>query len=130
MARKKTFVTDAQLQENPALTFISQESVDAVEGRAQPEPIEEPAPEPKSAEMQAEPAAEQPLSRALPAMPKPPQGFKRNPEFIEVKSKRIQLVMQPSLYQRVKAASEAEGVSFNEYCHRVLDMFTAQERAE
>lgn len=103
MAGKKTFITDAQLQENPALSFISQESVDAVE-------------------KEQNPAGQAPAPITAPV--KPPQGYKRNPEFIEVKSKRVQLVMQPSLYQRVKEASAAVGVSFNEYCHQVLDQAT------
>lgn len=105
MARKKTFVTDEQLQGNPALSFISQESVYAVEGGQEAAPVSGP----------------------IPTTAKPPQGYKRNPEFIEVKSKRVQLVMQPSLYQRVKAASVAAGLSFNEYCHRTLEQAIRQE---
>ena len=47
--------------------------------------------------------------------------YKQNPEFIEVKTKRVQLVMQPSLYLRTKAAAEEEGLSFNAYIHEVLE---------
>lgn len=91
MPRKKTFVN----ADDPALSFISQESVEQAEER------------------QAQSGA--------PSRGQPPKGYKRNPEFIEVKSRRVQLVMQPSLYERVKLRSEAEGISFNEYCHRVLE---------
>ena len=51
---------------------------------------------------------------------KAPEGFKVNPLYIETKTKRVQLVWQPSLFEKVKAASEAEGISINEYVHRVL----------
>jgi len=33
--------------------------------------------------------------------------------FIEKKTKRVQLVMQPSLYEKAKAAAEEQGISFN-----------------
>ena len=110
MARKKTFVTDTQLQENPALSFISQESVDAVEKARQPAVLK------RDIE-----------TKSLPRDSKPPQGYKWNPEFIEVKSKRVQLVMQPSLYHRVKEASLAAGLSFNDYCHQILKQATSDK---
>lgn len=34
---------------------------------------------------------------------------------IEPKSKRVQLVIQPSLHERAKAKAEAMGISVNEY---------------
>lgn len=91
MPRKKTFVN----ADDPALSFISQESVEQAE-------------------------ESRPQSDASPRE-QPPKGYKRNPEFVEVKSRRVQLVMQPSLYEKVKRRSEEEGISFNEYCHRVLE---------
>lgn len=56
-----------------------------------------------------------------------PEGYKVNPEFIEVKSRRVQLVLQPSLYDRVKARAKANGVSVNEYVHNILDEATREE---
>ena len=47
--------------------------------------------------------------------------YKRNPEYIEVKTKRVQLVMQPSLYCRTKEAALEEGLSFNSYIHKILE---------
>ena len=44
----------------------------------------------------------------------------------EVRNRRLQLLMQPSLYQRVKRRAEAQGVSVNEYVHRVLDEVTKE----
>lgn len=56
---------------------------------------------------------------------KPPKGYKINPElYVETKSRRLQIVMQPSLYDRVKAAATKEDLSVNEYIHRVLDAAT------
>lgn len=36
------------------------------------------------------------------------------------KTRRVQLIMQPELYEKAKAAAEKKGLSFNEYVHRVL----------
>ena len=50
-----------------------------------------------------------------------PEGYKVNPLYIEKRSKRLQLLVQPSLYDKVKAQAETEGCSVNDYIHRVLD---------
>ena len=52
--------------------------------------------------------------------PEVPEGYKRNPEFIELRTKRVQLLMQPSLYEKVKKQADAAGLSFNAYVHKVL----------
>ena len=51
----------------------------------------------------------------------PPKGYKLNPLYLETKSRRVQLILQPSLHEKVKQAAQSEGVSFNEYVHRVLE---------
>ena len=89
----------------PELQFMSRETIEAVDGSA--------------AAVENTPA---PTGRE-----KAPEGYKINPMYIETKSKRVQLVLQPSLYSRVKAAADAAGISFNEYCHRVLDDATREE---
>ena len=53
-----------------------------------------------------------------------PKGYKINPLYVETKTKRLQLVMQPSLYERVKAAADKEKLSVNEFIHRTLDLAT------
>ena len=58
---------------------------------------------------------------------KPPAGYKVNPLYVETKSRRLQLVLQPSLYDRVKARAKASGLSVNEYVHQVLDTATREE---
>ena len=45
---------------------------------------------------------------------RPPAGYKMNPLYIETKSKRVNVLLQPSLYERIRAAANAEGRSVNE----------------
>lgn len=85
MAKKKDF-------KNPALNFISQESIDRVEAPA-------------------------PTGKA-------PEGYKPNPAFIETKSKRLQLLIQPSLHRDAKAVAEELGVSLNDFIHRAIQEAT------
>jgi len=56
-----------------------------------------------------------------------PEGYKLNPLYIETKSRRLQLVVQPSLYERVKTRAKAGGLSVNEYVHQILDEATREE---
>lgn len=97
---KKTF------KNNPALQFISTPA----EEEKQPVP-----------QNQSEPVRKVSTSTPVPA------GYKLNPLFVETKTKRLQLVLQPSLYDRVKARATAEGVSVNEFIHRTLDEATRSE---
>lgn len=46
--------------------------------------------------------------------------MKRNPEFVEVKSKRMQLLMQPSVHNAIKKMADLEDMSVNEKIHRIL----------
>lgn len=57
----------------------------------------------------------------------PPEGYKLNPMYVETKSRRLQLVLQPSLYERVKAAATNKGVSVNDYIHKLLEEATREE---
>jgi predicted DNA binding CopG/RHH family protein len=70
------------------------------------------------------PAAEQEQATSAPASltsRKAPEGMKVNPYYIEKRTRRVQLVLQPSLYEKAKAASEALGLSFNDYVHALLE---------
>ena len=95
-------------QFNPAMQFISTPAAEA----ANPEPASP-----------AESPAPQPLQRRSAA----PQGFKPNPAYIETKSRRLQLLMQPSLHDKIKAAARAQGCSVNEYIHHILEAATEGE---
>ena len=65
--------------------------------------------------------------KEAPIRAKAPAGYKLNPLYVETKSRRLQLVLQPSLYDRVKARAKASGLSVNEYCHQILDEATREE---
>lgn len=97
MAKKKSFIGD-----NPALQFIS------------------------TAETETLPPEEKTITMPQPTE-KPPEGYKLNPLYVETKSRRLQLVLQPSLYDRVKAGAAAAGLSVNEYVHQILDNATREE---
>ena len=58
---------------------------------------------------------------------KPPEGYKLNPEFIETRSKRVQMLIQPSLHRDAKRASEELGISLNDFIHRAIQEATYSE---
>lgn len=82
-------------KENPALHFIN--------------PVEEPTP----TNIKPQPSLGQAGIEAAPPL-------KLNPLYVETKSKRVQLLMQPSLHQKLKALAVSEGQSFNELVHSIL----------
>jgi len=57
---------------------------------------------------------------------KPPEGFRINPLYIETKSRRLQLLLQPSLYEKIRAQATAGGVSVNELVHCLLEESVAE----
>lgn len=92
---KKSFVN----RDNPALNFISQTSIEAVDGK---------------------PAG----ATVTTGRKKAPEGYKYNPEFIETKSKRIQVLIQPSLHADAKKASAELGISVNDFICRAIQEAT------
>ena len=83
---KKSFTT------NPAMTFISQESIAKVDGLTAPDQREK----------------------------KTPAGYKPNPEYIETKSRRVQVLIQPSVHEAIKAKAQKAGISVNEAINTAL----------
>lgn len=49
-----------------------------------------------------------------------PAGKKANPAYIETRSKRLQLLLQPSLHKKLKERAQAVGVSVNELINEIL----------
>jgi len=47
--------------------------------------------------------------------------MKRNPLYIETKSKRFQLLLQPSLHNKLKIMAEQKGSSLNDLIHTLLE---------
>lgn len=52
---------------------------------------------------------------------KPPEGFRMDPLYIETKSRRLQLLLQPSLYEKIKNKSKEKNVSVNALVHALLE---------
>ena len=86
--KKKSFIADLQ---NPAMSFISQDSIDRAEGR------------------ETETKAETKPAKAA-------SGYLKE----ERKSKRVQLLITPSLYEAIKEKAEASGTSTNNYINYLL----------
>ena len=102
MAAKKSF-TDAI---NPAMQFIT-----PPQAEAPTEATEPPAAAPATPRPSGPSAKSKAKAKKQPSGPKhssAPEGYKPNPAYIEVKSRRLQLLMQPSLHDRIKARAAAE----------------------
>lgn len=63
-------------------------------------------------------------------MENPPKGYKLDPRYVETKSRRLQLMLQPSLYDRIKAEADAAGISVNECICRTLNKAIPKQRKE
>lgn len=51
-----------------------------------------------------------------------PAGYKLNPAYVEKRTRRVQLVFQPSLYEKAEAKYKALGYrSFNDYINSILE---------
>lgn len=85
---KKTFKSNLEKIENPALQFISNAM-----------------------------SKEQPERREQDIHVPAPEGYKVVPE---AKSKRLQLLIQPSLYNRIKEKAEETETSVNDTIHSIL----------
>ena len=56
-----------------------------------------------------------------------PSGYKANPAFIETKSKRVQILVQPSVFDAVDRIARARGLSRNEIINEALRQYTERE---
>ena len=59
-------------------------------------------------------------AKAKTAKEKAPEGYKLNPAYIETKSKRVQLLVQPSAYNDLKKKATAKGISINEAINEAI----------
>lgn len=108
MAKNKTFGDVI----NPAMQFITPTT-------EAEEPTTAEARRPKRAPSTKKPKAKPSGSKVKTT--DAPEGYKANPAFVETKSRRLQLLMQPSLHDRIKARAAAEGLSVNEFVHKTLE---------
>jgi len=90
---KKSF-----LEDNPALAFISQESIDKVDGTTRKTP-------PKKKHEQRG------------------NSEKRGLQQRERRSHRLQVLLTPSLYENIKSVADEEGLKVNELINIVLQDF-------
>ena len=47
--------------------------------------------------------------------------MKNNPLYIETRSKRLNILIQPSIYLKIKGLAGEESISVNELIHRILE---------
>ena len=53
-----------------------------------------------------------------------PEGYKLAPQYIEKRTRRVQLLIQPSLYEAVKAKASSLGISTNEAIGEAIRAYT------
>ena len=56
-----------------------------------------------------------------------PIGYKINPSNVEAKSRSLNFVFQPSIYEKAKEKAEKKGISLSEYLYRVLEKSLIEE---
>lgn len=108
MSKSFTDKMRSKAAENPALMFISQ----AEEPQAAPEETRVTRKRTRKAEASPLQAAPEIRAAATSGRPVPPRK--------EYKSRRLQLLIQPSLYEEIRDRAEAEGLSVNEEIHNLL----------
>ena len=89
--KNKSFIGDLGDIQNPAMSFISQASIDRAEGKT-------------------------PGTEAKGNQPEAVNAFTKE----ETKSKRVQLLITPSLYEAIKEKAKAAGTSTNNYINYLL----------
>ena len=95
---KKTFKDSI----NPAMGFISQESID------------------QEAVLRNNVEVSQKCRKA-------PDGYKPNSLYVETRSRRLQLLVQPSLHEKLKRRAQSEGTSVNEVVNSILQDALVEE---
>ena len=118
MANKFAEKMKQRAAENPAMMFISQPDAEPEEAEA-PEVSRNPETGRKRLMVSSARMVETPEPEPIPeetTLLKAP----RAPQRAEAKTRRLQLLLQPSLYEAVKAKAEAEGLSVNEEIGELL----------
>lgn len=130
MPKKKSFT-----QDNPALAFITGAGAQPQEPENKPDTTQE-AQEPPTIRL---PGTEAPRAEtAAPAAAEPRKAknkprsitFLPEPQQIERKSKRYNLLIQPSVFGRVQAAAERAGISTNDFICQALAAVCPEETEE
>lgn len=90
---------------NPALSFISEASIKAEDGGGQEQ----------GAQQSYQQKAKGDEAAAIPL------GYKRNPLYVETKSRRLQLLVTPTLYGQMKEEAQRRGISINALANAILE---------
>ncbi len=78
------------------------------------------APETPAEEKPAQDAGDVARAWETAGRPQPPAGHVLNRAYVETKSRKVQVLMQPSLHARIKAQAAKAGVSVNEMISRLV----------
>ena len=103
--QKKSFKSN-----NPVMQFISPETVEKIE---------------ESTETTSNKDVQQ-ITAEFEA--KAPAGYKVNPMYIETKSKRVQSLVQPSVYEKIKSIAINKGISVNEAINEALRKYIQESK--
>lgn len=57
-----------------------------------------------------------------------PEGYKANPAYIETKSRRVQLLAQPSTVEAIKSLAKANNISMNEAINEAIKEYIDKYR--
>lgn len=60
----------------------------------------------------------------------PPEGYKVNPLYIEKKTRRVNLILQPSVADGLKEVAKAKGISANEAASEALRAYIKEYKGE
>ena len=118
MSSKKTF---KESMKNPALQFISvgDEETETVEIPAAAE-------EPEAKKTEAA-GGRREAAQVVFAARNPPARYTTSPLYFESKSRRLNLLVQPSIYEKAKIKAQESGKSFNDFVHMLLEQATEEE---
>lgn len=118
MTPKKSFK-----RSEPALAFISEaeEKPEKSSRASKAKKDTEPKPTKKTAPSEASSSRAKPTTKEGKTAP---EGYKLAPQYIEKRTRRVQLLIQPSLYEAVKAKASSLGISTNEAIGEALRAYT------
>lgn len=63
-----------------------------------------------------------------PTVSKKAEGYKTNPLYVETKNRRLQLLIRPSVYEKLKRKADLDGNSINETVNIILQNALEEEQ--
>ena len=60
----------------------------------------------------------------------PPEGYRVNPLYIEKKTRRVNLILQPSVADGLKEVAKAKGISANEAASEAIRSYIKEHKGE